>query len=60
MAADPHRAVVQSEGYAYRVRAHPLIQHFDRIGGRRSGALHHLLLRSLKILETERKRSEDF
>ena len=34
----PNRAVVQSEGYAYRLRAHELIQQFDRSGGRRSGA----------------------
>jgi hypothetical protein len=29
----PNRAVVQSEGYAYRLRAHLFIQQFDRIGG---------------------------
>jgi CRP-like cAMP-binding protein len=49
----PNRAVVQSEGYAYRLRAHLLIQQFDRSGGRRSGALHHLLLRYTQALITQ-------
>jgi CRP-like cAMP-binding protein len=49
----PNRAVVQSEGYAYRLRAHELIQQFDRSGGRRSGALHHLLLRYTQALITQ-------
>ena len=49
----PNRAVVQSEGYAYRLRARPLIQQFDRIGGRRSGELHHLLLRYTQALITQ-------
>jgi CRP-like cAMP-binding protein len=49
----PNRAVVQSEGYAYRLRAHVLIQQFDRSGGRRSGALHHLLLRYTQALLTQ-------
>ena len=46
----PNRAVVQSEGYAYRLRAHLLIQQFDRYGGRRSGVFHHLLLRYTQAL----------
>src|SRR5450759_5119816 len=29
----PNRAVVQSEGYAYRLRAHLLLQEFARFGG---------------------------
>jgi CRP-like cAMP-binding protein len=49
----PHRAVVQSEGYAYRLRAHLLMQQFDRIGGRRSGAFHLLLLRYTQALITQ-------
>jgi CRP-like cAMP-binding protein len=49
----PNRAVVQSEGYAYRLRADALIQQFDRSGGRRSGALHHLLLRYTQALITQ-------
>lgn len=36
----PNRAVVQSAGYAYRIRGDILTQEFDR-----SGALQHLLLR---------------
>jgi CRP-like cAMP-binding protein len=49
----PNRAVVQSEGYAYRLRAHLLIQQFDRSGGRRSGALQHLLLHYAQALMTQ-------
>jgi len=49
----PNRAVVQSEGYAYRLRAHLLMQEFNRSGGRRSGALHHLLLRYALALMTQ-------
>ena len=33
----PNRAVVQSAGNAYRLRAHALRQQFNRFGGRRSG-----------------------
>jgi len=49
----PNRAVVQSEGYAYRLRAHVLIQQFNRFGGRRSGVLNHLLLRYTQALITQ-------
>ncbi|QSA97761.1 Crp/Fnr family transcriptional regulator [Methylococcus sp. EFPC2] len=46
----PHRAVVQSAGHGYRLRGYLLKQEFNRIGGRRSGALHHLLLRYTQAL----------
>ncbi|WP_262966980.1 Crp/Fnr family transcriptional regulator [Methylobacter psychrophilus] len=49
----PNRAVVQSEGYAYRLRAHVLIQQFNRFGGRRSGVLNHLLLHYTQALLTQ-------
>jgi CRP-like cAMP-binding protein len=49
----PNRAVVQSAGYAYRLRGHLLLQEFDRSGGRRSGALHDLLLRYTQALITQ-------
>jgi CRP-like cAMP-binding protein len=49
----PNRAVVQSAGYAYRLRGHLLIKEFERFGGRRSGALHHLLLRYIQTLITQ-------
>lgn len=49
----PNRAVVQSAGYAYRLRAHVLMQQFDRFGGRRSGILHHMLLRYTQSLITQ-------
>ncbi|MFA5923527.1 MAG: Crp/Fnr family transcriptional regulator [Methylococcaceae bacterium] len=49
----PNRAVVQSAGYAYRLRAYLLMLEFDRSGGRRSGALHHLLLRYTQVLITQ-------
>ena len=48
-----HRAMVVSEGYAYRIRVHRVLQEFNRFGGRRSGALHHLLLRYAQALITE-------
>ena len=41
----PNRAVIVSGGYAYRLRVQLLMKEFERFGGRRSGALHHLLLR---------------
>jgi CRP-like cAMP-binding protein len=49
----PNRAVVQSAGYAYRLRAHHLMQEFDRFGGRRHGTLHDLLLRYTQALITQ-------
>ncbi len=44
----PYRAVVQSAGYAYRLRGPLLKQEFDRIG-----AVHHLLLRYTMALLTQ-------
>ena len=41
-----NRAVVLSDGYAYRLSGHILMQEFNRFGGRRSGVLHDLLVRS--------------
>jgi CRP-like cAMP-binding protein len=49
----PNRALVQSGGYAYRLLAQQLMKEFDRIGGRRSGVLHHLLLRYTQALITQ-------
>ena len=46
----PNQAVVLSAGYAYRLREQPFMQEFDRAGGRRSGALQHLLLRYTQAL----------
>ncbi|MEC4747035.1 Crp/Fnr family transcriptional regulator [Methylomicrobium sp. Wu6] len=44
----PNRAVVQSEGYAYRLRGHLLLQEFNLYG-----PLHHLLLRYTQALITQ-------
>jgi CRP-like cAMP-binding protein len=44
----PNRAVVQSAGYAYRLKGHWLKQEFNR-----SGALQHLLLRYTQALITQ-------
>jgi CRP-like cAMP-binding protein len=44
----PNRAVVRSAGYAYRLRAHLLMQEFDRSGG-----LHGVLLRYTQALITQ-------
>ena len=49
----PHRTVVQSEGYAYRMRGQLLKQEFDRSGGRRRGRLQYLLLRYTQTLITQ-------
>ena len=49
----PSRAVVQSTGYAYRLKGQLLKDEFNRFGGRRSGALHNLLLRYTQALLTQ-------
>ncbi|WP_333873012.1 Crp/Fnr family transcriptional regulator [Methylobacter sp.] len=49
----PNRAVVRSAGYAYRLRAHLLMQEFNRFGGYRNGALHDMLLRYTQTLLTQ-------
>jgi len=49
----PNRAVVQSAGYAYRLKAHQLMQEFDRFGGRREATLHNLLLHYTQALITQ-------
>lgn len=49
----PNRALVQSAGYAYRLRKHQFLMEFDRSGGRRKGALNHLLLRYTQALITQ-------
>lgn len=48
-----HRAMVISEGYAYRIRAHLILQEFYRFEVRRSGALHYLLLHYIQALMTQ-------
>ncbi|MGR9014767.1 MAG: Crp/Fnr family transcriptional regulator [Gammaproteobacteria bacterium] len=49
----PNRAVVQSAGYAYRLKSNHLMLEFDRFGGRRDGTLHDLLLRYTQALITQ-------
>ncbi|NMG73973.1 Crp/Fnr family transcriptional regulator [Aromatoleum diolicum] len=49
----PSRALVQSAGHAYRLKGQLLKEEFDRAGGRRSGALHNLLLRYTQALLTQ-------
>jgi len=49
----PSRSVVQSAGRAYRLSGQVLKKEFDRVGGRRSGALHNLLLRYTQALLTQ-------
>lgn len=48
----PNRAVVLTPGYAYRLRAELFKREFNRIGGHRSGALQHVLLRYTLVLIT--------
>lgn len=49
----PSQAVVQSTGHAYRLSGRILKEEFNRVGGRRSGALHNLLLRYSQALTTQ-------
>lgn len=49
----PNRAVVQSAGYAYRLRAPQLMLEFERFGQHRYGTLHNLLLRYTQALITQ-------
>jgi CRP-like cAMP-binding protein len=49
----PNRAVVAGAGHAFRLRKTLLMREFGRFGGRRSGALHHLLLRYAQALVTQ-------
>lgn len=48
-----NRAIVQSAGHAYRLRASLLKQELNRAGGRRNGALQSLLLRYTQALLTQ-------
>ncbi|HET9112833.1 MAG TPA: Crp/Fnr family transcriptional regulator [Burkholderiales bacterium] len=49
----PSRAIVQSAGYAYRLKAQVLKQEFKRAGGRRAGILQKILLRYTQALITQ-------
>jgi CRP-like cAMP-binding protein len=49
----PNRAIVQSTGYAYRLRRLLLMEEFGRTGGRRKGVLNLLLLRYTQALITQ-------
>lgn len=49
----PNRAVVQSTGEGYRMRASVLKDEFNRSGGRRVGALQKLLLRYTQAVITQ-------
>lgn len=49
----PSRAVVQCAGHAYRLTGRILKEELKRVGGRRSGALHSLLLRYAQALFTQ-------
>ena len=49
----PSQAVVSSAGHAYRLKGQLLSDEFNRVGGRRAGALHHLLLHYAQALMTQ-------
>lgn len=49
----PSRAVVQSTGHAYRLKGQLLKDEFNRVGGRRAGVLHNLLLNYTQALITQ-------
>ena len=46
----PSQATVQTAGNGYRLKARLMMEEFNRTGGRRSGALHDLLLRYTQAL----------
>lgn len=49
----PSRAIVQTGGHGYRLKAPLLMQEFNRAGGRRAGVMQHLLLRYTQALITQ-------
>ena len=49
----PSRAVVQTGGSGYRLRVRPMMDEFNRVGGRRAGILQHTLLRYTQALITQ-------
>ena len=49
----PSRAIVQTAGHAYKLKARLLMDEFHRIGGRRSGVIQNLLLRYTQALITQ-------
>lgn len=49
----PNRAMVLSAGSAYRLKSQVFMQQFNRAGGRRIGALQHVLLRYTQALITQ-------
>ncbi len=49
----PSRAIVQTAGHGYRLKAALLMEEFNRTGGRRAGIMQHLLLRYTQALMTQ-------
>src|SRR4030065_1748394 len=49
----PSRAIVQTAGHGYRLKARLLMDEFNRAGGRRAGVMQHLLLRYTQALLTQ-------
>jgi CRP-like cAMP-binding protein len=49
----PSRAIVQTAGHGYRLKARLMTGEFNRTGGRRNGVLHDLLLRYTQALITQ-------
>ncbi|GBL46820.1 cAMP-binding protein [Sulfuriferula multivorans] len=49
----PSRAIVQTGGHGYQLKARLLMEEFNRIGGRRAGVMQHLLLRYTQALITQ-------
>jgi len=49
----PSRAIVQTGGHGYQLKAPLLMKEFNRVGGRRAGVMQHLLLRYAQALITQ-------
>ncbi len=49
----PSQATVQTGGHGYRLKGRLMLDEFNRVGGRRAGALQNLLLRYTQALMTQ-------
>jgi len=49
----PSRATVQTAGFCYRIKVRLIMDEYNRVGGRRTGVMQHLLLRYTQALMTQ-------
>ncbi len=46
----PNRAIVNTDGYGYRLKSRLQMEEFSRVGGRRAGVMQHLVMRYTQVL----------